>query len=69
MRTRLALQPRRRHPRKGPILVDYAEDGGIEGRSLHGLLDSIAVHPLEAGRVIAYVVDHLDHTNIQNTKI
>ena len=50
-------------------LVDYAEDAGIEGRSVHGLRHSIAVHLLEAGRGIEYVADHLGHKNIQNTKI
>ncbi len=51
------------------LFVDYAEDAGIEGRSVHGLRHSIAVHLLEAGRGIEYVADHLGHKNIQNTKI
>jgi site-specific recombinase XerD len=51
------------------LFVDYAEKAGIEGRSVHALRHSIAVHLLAAGRGIVYVADHLGHRNIQNTKV
>jgi integrase/recombinase XerD len=51
------------------LFADYAEKVGIEGRAVHALRHSIAVHLLEAGRRIDYVADHLGHKNIQNTCI
>jgi site-specific recombinase XerD len=42
---------------------------GIKARSVHALRHSMAVHPLEAGRGIEYVANHLGHKNIQNTRI
>jgi len=51
------------------LFGDYATKAGIQGRSVHALRHSIAVHLLEAGRGIEYVADHLGHKNIQNTKI
>jgi integrase/recombinase XerD len=47
----------------------YAKAAGIDGRSVHALRHSIAVHLLDAGRGIEYVADHLGHRNIQNTRI
>jgi site-specific recombinase XerD len=51
------------------LFAGYAEKVGIEGRSVHALRHSIAVHLLEAGRGIEYVADRLGHKNIQNTRI
>jgi integrase/recombinase XerD len=47
----------------------YAKAAGLQGRSVHALRHSIAIHLLEAGRGIEYVAGHLGHKNIQNTKI
>ena len=51
------------------LFNDYTKAAGIEGRSVHALRHSMAVHLLEAGRGIEYVADHLGHKNIQNTRI
>ena len=51
------------------LFLRYADVAGIEGRSIHSLRHSIAVHLLEAGRGIEYVADHLGHRNIQNTRV
>jgi integrase len=51
------------------LFLRYAGVAGIEGRSIHSLRHSIAVHLLEAGRGIEYVADHLGHRNIQNTRV
>jgi site-specific recombinase XerD len=49
------------------LFADYTEKVGIEGRSVHALRHSMAVHLLKAGRGIEYVADHLGYKNIQNT--
>jgi integrase/recombinase XerD len=51
------------------LFAEYAKKASIEGRSVHALRHSIAVHLLEAGRGIEYVADHLGHKHIQNTRI
>jgi integrase/recombinase XerD len=51
------------------LFKKYAATAGIDGRSIHALRHSIAVHLLDAGRGIEYVADHLGHKNINNTRI
>lgn len=50
------------------LFAKYAQAAGVNGRSVHALRHSIAVHLLDAGRGIEYVADHLGHRNIQNTR-
>jgi integrase/recombinase XerD len=51
------------------LFVDYTDAAGIKERSVHASRHSMAVGLLEASRGIEYVVDHLGHKNIHNTRI